>query len=169
MAWDYGVPAQKFPEAEFKEFKPHRWTAKNRFHLSAGLNLKTLNTMSSETNHVWALSQILAAAQILKIWPQIPLPEVHLMYMDSTINLFFVGWTPVLALLCISGWYHQVWIFNLYTSLAGSLENKIVYKWYISRYSPELEICWSFLFSFWGLHICVYFNFINQKAKRKFK
>ena len=24
MAWDYGVPAQKFPEAEFKEFKPHR-------------------------------------------------------------------------------------------------------------------------------------------------
>ena len=40
-------------EAEFKEFKPCRWTAKNRFQLSAGSNLETLNTISSETNHVW--------------------------------------------------------------------------------------------------------------------
>ncbi len=42
------------PEAEFKEFKPRRVKpeAKNRFQLSAGSNLETLNTISSGTNHV---------------------------------------------------------------------------------------------------------------------
>ena len=30
------------PEAEFKEFKPRRWTAKNRIQLSAGWNLEHL-------------------------------------------------------------------------------------------------------------------------------
>ena len=61
---DYGevifVPGQNLlrpAETEFKEFKPRRWTAKNRFQLSAGLNLKTLNTISCGTNHVRASSQ----------------------------------------------------------------------------------------------------------------
>ena len=33
-------------------------SAKNRFQLSAGLNLETLNTILSETNHIWTVSQI---------------------------------------------------------------------------------------------------------------
>jgi len=43
------------------------------FQLSAGSNLKTLTmkpTKFSETNNVWAASQILDASQILKIQPQ---------------------------------------------------------------------------------------------------
>ena len=31
------------PEAEFKELKPRRWSAKNRFQLSADSNLEILN------------------------------------------------------------------------------------------------------------------------------
>ena len=38
------------------EIKPRRWTAKNRFQLSANANLETLNKISSGTNHVWAAS-----------------------------------------------------------------------------------------------------------------
>ena len=37
--------------------------AKNRYKLSASLNFKTLNTILSGTNHIWA------AAQILQIRP----------------------------------------------------------------------------------------------------
>ena len=40
------------PEDEFKEFEPQLKSAKNRFQLSAGLNLKKLNTILSETNHI---------------------------------------------------------------------------------------------------------------------
>ena len=39
------------PEAEFIEFKPRLWIAKNRFQLNTGSNLETLNTISSGTNH----------------------------------------------------------------------------------------------------------------------
>ena len=39
-------------------------SAKNRFQLSAGLNLETLNAILSGNNHILVASQILAAAQI---------------------------------------------------------------------------------------------------------
>ena len=39
-------------ESEFNEFEPRLKSAKNRFQLSAGLNLETLNTILSGTNHV---------------------------------------------------------------------------------------------------------------------
>ena len=41
-------------ESEFNEFEPSLKSAKNRFKLSAGLNLETLNTIWSGTNHIWA-------------------------------------------------------------------------------------------------------------------
>ena len=40
------------PEPEFNEFEPRLKSPKNRFQLSAGLNLKTLNTILSGTNHI---------------------------------------------------------------------------------------------------------------------
>ena len=40
--------------SEFNEFEPRLKSAKNRFQLSAGLNLEILNTILSETNHIWA-------------------------------------------------------------------------------------------------------------------
>ena len=46
------------PESEFNEFKPRLKSAKNRFQMSAGLNLETLNTILSGTNHIRAASQI---------------------------------------------------------------------------------------------------------------
>ena len=45
-------------ESEFNEFEPLLKSAKNRFKLSASLNLKTLNTILNGTNHIWAASQI---------------------------------------------------------------------------------------------------------------
>ena len=60
---------KEIPKAKFKEFKPRSWTAKIWFKLSAGSNLNT-EYKFSETNHVWAESQILDVAQILKIQPQ---------------------------------------------------------------------------------------------------
>ena len=38
--------------SEFNEFEPRLKSAKYWFQLSAGLNLKTLNTILSETNHI---------------------------------------------------------------------------------------------------------------------
>ena len=40
------------PESKFNEFEQHLKSPKNRFQLSAGLNLETLNTILSETNHI---------------------------------------------------------------------------------------------------------------------
>ena len=40
------------PVSEFNEFEPRLKSAKNRFQLSAGLNLETLNTILSETNDI---------------------------------------------------------------------------------------------------------------------
>ena len=40
------------PEFEFNEFEPRLKSAKNRFQLSAGLNLETLNTILSRTNQI---------------------------------------------------------------------------------------------------------------------
>ena len=37
--------------SEFNELEPRLKSAKNRFPLSTGLNLETLNTILSETNH----------------------------------------------------------------------------------------------------------------------
>ena len=37
---------------EFKEFEPRFKPAKTRFKLSAGLNLKTFDTILSETTHI---------------------------------------------------------------------------------------------------------------------
>jgi len=39
-------------ESELNEFKAHLKSAKNRFQLSAGLNLEILNTILSGTNHI---------------------------------------------------------------------------------------------------------------------
>ena len=39
-------------EMEFKEFEPRFKSAKTRFKLSAGLNLKTFDTILSGTNHI---------------------------------------------------------------------------------------------------------------------
>ena len=39
--------------SEFNEFEPRLKSAKNRFQLSAGLNLETLNTILSETNSIF--------------------------------------------------------------------------------------------------------------------
>ena len=43
---------QKLPESEFNEYKPRLKSANNRFQLSDGLNLETLNTILSRTNHI---------------------------------------------------------------------------------------------------------------------
>ena len=43
---------QTTPEMEFKEFEPRFKSAKTRFKLSAGLNLKTFDTILSGTNHI---------------------------------------------------------------------------------------------------------------------
>ena len=41
------------PESEFNEFEPRlKFAKKNRFQLSAGLNLETLNTILGETNDI---------------------------------------------------------------------------------------------------------------------
>ena len=40
--------------SEFNDLKPSLKSAKNRFQLSAGLNLEKLNTILSEINHIWA-------------------------------------------------------------------------------------------------------------------
>ena len=40
------------PVSEFNEFKPRLKSAKKRFQLSACLNLETLNTILSGTNHI---------------------------------------------------------------------------------------------------------------------
>ena len=55
----------KLKKSEFNKFEPRLKFAKNRVQLSVGLNFKTFNTISSGTNHIWAASQIKAAAQIL--------------------------------------------------------------------------------------------------------
>ena len=47
------------PVSEFNEFEPLLKYVKNRFQLSAGLNLEKLNTILSGTNHIWAAAQIL--------------------------------------------------------------------------------------------------------------
>ena len=48
----------KASESEFNEFERHLKSAKNRFQLSAGLNLVKLNTILSGTNTILAASQI---------------------------------------------------------------------------------------------------------------
>ena len=40
------------PESDFNEFEPRLKSAKNRFQLRADLNLETLNTILSGTNHI---------------------------------------------------------------------------------------------------------------------
>ena len=42
----------KNPVSEFNEFYPRLKFAQTRFQLSAGVNLETLNTILSGTNHV---------------------------------------------------------------------------------------------------------------------
>ena len=46
------------PESKFNEFEPCLKSAKNRFQLSAGINIETLDTILSGTNHIWAAFQI---------------------------------------------------------------------------------------------------------------
>ena len=48
--WNIGIIIR--PEMEFKEFEPRFKSAKTRFKLSAGLNLKTFDTILSRTNHI---------------------------------------------------------------------------------------------------------------------
>ena len=40
-------------ESEFNNFEPRLKSTKNWFQLNAGLNLGTLNTILSGTNHIW--------------------------------------------------------------------------------------------------------------------
>ena len=47
------------PVSEFNEFKSRLKSPKNRFQLSAGLNLKKLNTNLIGTHNIWAAAQIL--------------------------------------------------------------------------------------------------------------
>ena len=49
LEWDSPIYIM-YTEAEFKKFKPRRWTVDNRFKLSAGSNLGTLSTISRGTN-----------------------------------------------------------------------------------------------------------------------
>ena len=44
----------KQPVSEFSEIEPRLKSTKNRFQLTTGLNLETLNTILSEINHIWA-------------------------------------------------------------------------------------------------------------------
>ena len=46
------VPIKPSSETEFEEFEPRFKSAKTRFKLSAGLNLETLDTILSGTNHI---------------------------------------------------------------------------------------------------------------------
>ena len=46
------VITRTLPEMEFKEFEPRFKSAKNRFNLSAGLNLETFDTILSGANHI---------------------------------------------------------------------------------------------------------------------
>ena len=54
---------------KFNYFEPCLKYDKNRFQLRAILDLETLNTMLSGTNHIRAPSQLYAATQILEIQP----------------------------------------------------------------------------------------------------
>ena len=82
-------------ESKLNEFEPRLKSAENRFQLSASLNLETLNTIISGTNHIWVTSQIWAAA-LLKldlltlfllgggsIWP----PPCSFFYITQSIGL----------------------------------------------------------------------------------
>ena len=53
-----GIQSKKKSVSEFNEFKPRLKSPKNRFQLSAGLNLEKFYTILSGTNHIWA-AQIL--------------------------------------------------------------------------------------------------------------
>ena len=44
--------SRKYPEMEFKEFEPRFKSVKPRFKLSTGLNLETLDTILSGSNHI---------------------------------------------------------------------------------------------------------------------
>jgi len=43
---------KKNPDSELNEFEPRLKSPKNWFQLNAGLNLETLNTILSGTNHI---------------------------------------------------------------------------------------------------------------------
>ena len=51
---DGSLKVKDISVSEFNEFKPRLKAPKNRFQLSAGLNLEKCNTILSETNHIWA-------------------------------------------------------------------------------------------------------------------
>ena len=58
VSWDTLPCISVYSESKFNKFEPRLKSAKNRFHhLSPGLNLETLNTILSETNHNWVASQ----------------------------------------------------------------------------------------------------------------
>ena len=54
----YFKPVYIYGVSELNEFEPRLKSAENRFQLSIGLNLETLNTILSETNHIWAAAWI---------------------------------------------------------------------------------------------------------------
>ena len=57
--WFTMAPLKTLSEPEFYEFEPRLKSAKNRFQLSAGLNLEILNTILSGTIIIWSAAQIL--------------------------------------------------------------------------------------------------------------
>ena len=94
--------------AKYKLFKPRRWTVKNRFKLSTDLNLETLDTILSETNHVWAASQISDVGKIIFIQFEFVGNEKKIIRKD--INLFCfsfweIFWTSGES---SNGIYHRV-------------------------------------------------------------
>ena len=91
--------------AEFNELEPRLKSIKNQFQLSAGLNLETLNTILSGTNHIWAASKIYTAAQILQIRPQDIIPfhilkwiivEMIIIIIIEVLSFFFIFTIPVI-------------------------------------------------------------------------
>ena len=56
MMWGplYDEKNKTSTEMEFKEFKPRFKSAKTRYKLSIGLNLKLFDTILSGTNHIYA-------------------------------------------------------------------------------------------------------------------
>ena len=59
------------PGSKFNEFEPRLKSSKNRFQLSAGLNLEKLNTILSGTNHIYSAAQILEIRPLLYLVKQL--------------------------------------------------------------------------------------------------
>ena len=94
---------------EFNEFEPRLKSVKNRFQLSAGLNLKNFNTILSGTNHIWA------AAKIIPHLDNLYLIWIFYLLIWNFIHLFGYFISHLCNLYLIWIFYILIWI--LYTYL----------------------------------------------------